>query len=111
MARKRGAGRDVKSVFLAELARHGSQRKACEVAGVSRTWVRETKKTDEQFAIDFADALEDSIDRIEETGHSLALKGEEKLIRFFLEVRRYKKQTETDLGEVKPVINITIGGG
>lgn len=110
MARKRGAQRDVKEVFLAELARHGSQRKACQVAGVSRSWVRELKKSDEDFAIAFADAVEDSIDRIEEVGHSRALKGDEKLIRFILEVRRYKKQTETDLSEVKPVINITIGG-
>lgn len=109
MAKKRGAARDKREVFLAELARHGTVRKACSVAGVNRAWVREQKQ-DDDFAIAYADAIEDSIDLVEEKGMREALKGEEKLLRFFLEVKRYKKNTETDLSEVKPTITVTIGG-
>lgn len=109
MARRRGTSRNNSEVFLSELSRHGSVRKACSVAGVSRSWVREQKR-EEEFALAYADALEDATDRIEEAGVSGALKGDDKLIRFLLEVRRYKKNTETDLSEVKPNINITIGG-
>lgn len=109
MARKRGVDRDPTDVFLKELARHGSVRKACQVAGVSRSWVRDQKRN-EEFATLYSDALEDSIDRIEEAGHGRALRGDDRLIRFFLEVKRYKRTIESDLSEVKPVINITIGG-
>lgn len=109
MATKRGAKRDKREVFLAELSRHGSIRKACHVAGVSRTTVREWKQ-DQDFAVAMADAEEDSVDRVEEVGHGRALKGDEKLIRFILEVKRYKKDSSASLGEVRPTINITIGG-
>lgn len=109
MARKRGVERNEEEVFLYELARHGSIRKACLVAGVTRAWVR-LRKMDEDFAIAYADALEDSVDRIEEQGTSQALLGDEKLIRYLLDAKRYKKTTEVDLGQVKPIINVTIGG-
>lgn len=109
MARKRGVKRNQEEVFLSELGRHGSVRKACVVAGVSRSWVNE-KKLDEDFAKAFADAIEDSIDRIEEAGVKGALSGDDKLIRYLLDARRYKKNVELNLGEVKPTINISIGG-
>lgn len=108
MARKRGAGRDEVEVFLSELSIHGSVRKACAVAGVSRSWFRERKKLDEDFALAVADAIEDSTDRLEEVGHRMARAGDEKLIRFLLEVRRYKKSTDVDLEELKPNINVTV---
>lgn len=109
MARKRGVERNEEEVFLYELARHGSIRKACSVAGVTRAWLR-LKKMDESFAQAYHDALEDATDRIEEQGVGQALGGDEKLIRYLLDARRYKKTTEVDLGQVKPIINVTIGG-
>lgn len=109
MAKKRGVNRDKEEVFLLELSRHGSIRKACAVAGVTRGWLR-GKKQEDDFAQKYADALDDSTDRIEESGVRRALAGDDKLIRYLLDVRRYKKDTSVDLGEVSPVINITIGG-
>ena len=108
MARKRGVERDPTEVFLSELSRHGSIRKACRVATVTRSWVREQQK-DPDFSELYHDAIEDSIDRIEERAGELARIGDDKLIRFLLEVKRYKKTTDVDLGQVKPIINLTIG--
>lgn len=108
MARKRGVNRSVEEVFLSELARHGSIRKACRVAGVTRSWLR-VKMVCDDFSELYHDALEDSTDRIEETGFELALDGEEKMIRYLLDAKRYKKNTEVDLSQVKPIINVTIG--
>lgn len=108
MARKRGVERNEEEIFLYELARHGSVRKACLVAGVTRAWLR-LRKMDEEFSMALADAQEDCLDRIEESGVTQAIGGEEKLIRYFLDARRYKKTTELDLGQVKPIINVTIG--
>lgn len=108
MARKRGVERDITEVFLYELSRHGSIRKACRVAGVSRSWVREQQK-DPDFSELYHDAIEDSVDRIEERAGELARVGDDKLIRFLLEVKRYKKTLDIDLGQVKPIINLTIG--
>lgn len=107
-AKKRGVSRDKSEVFLLEYARHGSIRKACQVAGVSREWVRK-QKFNEDFAIAFIDAEQDSIDRIDEVAHRLALSGDDKLIKFVLESKRYKKSTDVDLSSVKPTINVTIG--
>lgn len=109
MAHKRGVQRDETEVFLKELSRHGSVRKACLVAGVSRTWLR-TKKLDDSFAEAFADAIEDSIDRIEEAGIHMALSHDEKMIRYLLDAKRYKKGETATLGQVKPSITVTIGG-
>lgn len=111
MARRRskqGAERDKTEVFLTELSRHGSVRKACSVADVSRKWVRE-QKLEEDFLIAYNDAIEDSIDVLEEAAHSGAKRGDDKLIRFMLEVKRYKKSSDIDLSSVKPVLNITVG--
>lgn len=109
MARKRGVDRSEEEVFLAELARHGSIRKACLVAGVTRSWLR-LKKMDEAFAEAYSDALEDSTDRVEEAAHRGAISGDDKLIRYLLDAKRYKRTIEVDLGQVKPIINVTIGG-
>lgn len=109
MAHKRGVERDETEVFLKELSRHGSVRKACLVAGVSRKWLR-TRKLDEDFSERYADALEDSVDRIEEAGVHLALSHDEKMIRYLLDAKRYKKSETTGSGVVKPSITVTIGG-
>lgn len=107
MSVKKGVKRNKREVFLSELARHGSVRRSCLIAGVTRTWVREQRQ-DDQFGMEFLDAMEDSTDRIEECGIKKALKGDDKLVRFFLEVRRYKRASDQDMTALKPVINVTI---
>lgn len=109
MAHKRGAERNEREVFLSELARHGSIRKACLVSGTTRSWLR-IQMSDSDFAQAYHDALEDSVDRIEEAGNAGARDGDEKLIRYFLDAKRYKKQAEGPAVSVQPSVTITIGG-
>ena len=103
-----GYNRNEEEVFLSELARHGSIRKACRVAGTTRAWLR-LRKMDDDFSEAFHDALEDATDRIEETGVQVALSGDDKLIRYLLDARRYKKNLDVDMGQLRPIINVTIG--
>jgi len=109
MAKKRGVKRDQEAVFLSEISRHGSIRKACVISGLTRLWLRQ-KKLEEGFLEMYTDALEDSTDRLEETAYTNARMGDDKLIRYLLDAKRYKKIRAVDLGEVVPQINITIGG-
>lgn len=108
MAHKRGVERDETAVFLGELARHGSVRKACKVAGVDRSWVRRMRTNNDDFALAYADAVEDSVDRLEDVAYTQALGGEEKLLRYLLDAKRYKKAGDDPIA-VQPIINVTIG--
>lgn len=110
MAKGKGVNRSEAEVFLSEISRHGSIGKACRVAGVSRVWFRNKKLTDEEFAEAYADACEDSIDRLEFQARAEALDGSEKLLTYLLDAHRYKKQNASDLGGVMPSITVTIGG-
>lgn len=108
MARKRGADRDPWEVFLTEMSRHGSTRKACAIAGVTRVQLRQKMKDDDDFSIALADAEEDSVDRIAETAHTIAQMGDGQMVRYLLDNKRYKKAGESTV--IPPSINITIGG-
>lgn len=107
MAIKRGADRDRWEVFLTELSRHGSIRKACAIAGVDRRELRQKQKEDDEFSIMMADAEEDSVDRIAETAHTIAQMGDGQMVRYLLDQKRYKKTGESTI--IPPSINITIG--
>lgn len=109
MAHKRGVERDITQVFLTELSRHGSIRKACNVAGVSRSWVRNQQLNDEEFGTAYQDALDDSVDRLEEQANMQARCGDEKLLRYLLDVKRYKKTSETDIRDITPNVIVNIG--
>lgn len=109
MARRRGVDRDRRDVFLTELARHGTVRKACVISGYTRSQIRALMREDEDFAQEYQDALEDSVDRIEEAGNLMARNGDEKMIKLFLEVKRYKKSNDIEVGDIKPTVNVTIG--
>lgn len=109
MATRRGVTRDRRGVFLKELARHGSVRKACLISGYTRTQIRNLMRDDEDFAQDYQDALEDAVDRIEEAGNLMARNGDDKMIKLFLEVKRYKKTSDVELGDIKPTVTVTIG--
>lgn len=106
---KTGINRDEADVFLSEIARHGSVRKACKVAGVTRAWLR-LKLQDLDFAEAYADAQEDSTDRIEDQARDEALDGNDKLIIYLLEQKRYNKKSTGDLTGIQPSVNIIIGG-
>lgn len=106
---KTGVNRDEAEVFLSEIARHGSIRKACRVAGVTRIWLR-LRLLDAEFAEMYADAQEDATDRLEDQARDEALDGSEKLLTYLLDVKRYKKQSAGDLSGIQPVVTVTIGG-
>lgn len=110
MAHKRGINRSESEVFLKEISRHGSIRRACNVAGVSRAWLRR-QLLDSDFAEAYADAQEDSIDKIEDTGRELALDGNEKMVVYLLDQLRFKKtDSGPGLAGIQPSVTITIGG-
>lgn len=109
MAIRRGVNRDRREVFLRELARNGSVRKACLISGFTRHQIRGFMRDDEEFAQDYQDALEDSLDRIEERGTDMARNGDDKMVKFFLEVKRYKKSSDIEVGDIKPTVTVTIG--
>lgn len=107
MARKRGVKRNEREVFLEEIARHGSMRKACLVSGLTRSAVRIAMRDDDDFAQAYADACEDSTDRLEEVAFLNARLGEEKLLRYLLDAKRYKKGESPVTAT--PSISINIG--
>lgn len=110
MAKKLGVKRSEREVFLLELARHGSIRKACAVAGVTRRWLA-LQKQDNEFLEDYTFAIEDSVDRVEEMGNTLARSGDERMIRYLLDNKRYNKKTDTAIDtSVVPIVTVTIGG-
>lgn len=106
---KTGVNRDESEVFLAEIARHGSVGKACKVAGVTRGWLR-LKLMDSDFAEAYADAQEDSTDRLEYQARAEAMDGSEKLLTYLLDAKRYKKASTGDLTGIQPIVTVTIGG-
>lgn len=106
---KNGINRDVAEVFLSEISRHGSIRKACKIAGVDRRWLRE-KKLEDDFAERYADAQEDAADRLEDQARDEALDGSEKLLVYLLDVKRYKKAESGPMSGITPTVTITIGG-
>lgn len=107
MARRRGfLNRDRWEVFLSELGLHGSIRKACLVATVTRQELRE-KMTDPAFQTKYYDALDDATDIIEEKAITFAKFGEPQLLKYLLDAKRYKKIDNSVT--VAPVINITVG--
>lgn len=110
MAHKRGISRDESEVFLKEISRHGSIRRACNIAGVTRGWLR-LKLMDATFAEAYADAQEDSTDRLEDQAVAEALDGSEKLLTYLLDAKRYKKNDSgPGHGAIQPSVTITIGG-
>lgn len=106
---KTGVNRDESEVFLSEISRHGSIRKACRVAGVTRGWLR-LQLLDATFAEAYADAQEDATDRLEDQARDEALAGSEKLLTYMLDAKRYKKTNDGSLAGIQPTITVTIGG-
>ena len=105
---KTGINRDESEVFLSEIARHGSIRKACRVAGTTRAWLR-LRLHDESFAQAFEDAQEDATDRIEDQARDEAIDGNDKLIVYLLDNKRYKKPSTGGLSGIQPIVTVTIG--
>lgn len=103
-----GAGRDKTQVFLSELAKTGSVRKACRIANVTRMWVREQQLNEPEFNTMYADALDDYTDSLQETASMQALKGDANLLKYFLDNLRFNKNEVKQRDDVKPVINIKI---
>ena len=74
--------------FLAELAKHANVSAACSSAGISRTTVYNSYKSDERFAVKWKEAVDTAIDAIELAVYNASLKGDAPTARWFLSRRR-----------------------
>lgn len=81
-------GRPWQARFLAELRDTGAVRYACQAAGVGRSTVYRERQRDEQFALEWSDALEDSCDELEAEARRRARDGSDSLLMFLLKAHR-----------------------
>lgn len=71
--------------FLLALRNGDTMKKACELAGINRQKVNDTKNAYSTFARACADAVEDGVDELEAAARSRALGGSDALIKFLLQ--------------------------
>ncbi len=77
--------------FLKVLANTSNVRESCRQAKVTRSAVYVWRNRDEQFRAEWAEALEEGLDRVEMAGFTHAIAGDPRLIQFFLSRRRPKE--------------------
>jgi hypothetical protein len=97
-----GAKEHLRERWLVAFRELGTVSAASEVVPVSRRTILEWRKTDPTFEEAFADAEVKPIDRIEARGIELAQRGNDTLIKFFLERRKrdvYGKQLDAGVTE------------
>lgn len=92
-ARTRGR-RDWRRPFLEALAREGTVKQACVVAGVSRQHAYRERQSNEEFAVAWHDVEESLTDGLERKAVELALAGDTKMLEFLLKARRPEKYRE-----------------
>lgn len=115
----------VRAAFLAELARHGIIGKAAAAVGVSRSTVDRYRREFPEFAEQYAEALENGIDQIEDAGFDRAVNGVERavyhrgeqvgteihysdaVLMFLLERKRYKNTVRTELATPDGPLQVT----
>jgi hypothetical protein len=81
-------GRAWQGRFLAALRNTGVVRHACQAARVGRSTVYRERVRNEQFAIEWSDALEDGIDELEAEARRRAKNGSDALLQFLLKAHR-----------------------
>lgn len=104
-ARERGLTLPWMVPFLRTLNETGNVRRACEAAGVCRQAAYYFRRKHRRFAAAWAEAMENSIDLLEEAAWERAKDNSDTLLRFLLQGRRadvygevIRHQHEGDLG-------------
>lgn len=79
-----------KEVFLRGLTMGDSIQSSAQRAEISRKTVYEWRKTDEEFAVAWDEALEAGVERLEDAAYNRALEGSDTLMIFLLKAKRPK---------------------
>jgi len=77
-------GSSWQQVFLYELAQDGCVTYACQAAGISRTVAYTTRQKDEEFALAWSDAVDESYEVLVKEAHRRALSGSDLLMIFLM---------------------------
>lgn len=86
--------------FLDELAKGQSVNLAAKAAGMDRRHMYKIRAGDPQFAEDWADAIEQGADRLEDVATERAIKGSDKLLLALLRAKRPQVYRETIRQEI-----------
>lgn len=86
--------------FLAMFGKCGNIRASCAAAGINRETYRVWRRDDPAFNAACADAADDALDAMEETGRQRAMEMSDTLMIFFLKAGRPEKYRDRHLVEV-----------
>jgi hypothetical protein len=86
--------------FLAMFRECGNVRASCRAAGINRETYRVWRRDDPAFDAACADAADDALDSMEETGRQRAMEMSDTLMIFFLKAGRPEKYRDRHLVEV-----------
>lgn len=86
--------------FLAALRNSGNVRAACQSAGISREIAYRHKRQEEEFAAQWEEAQEESVDVLEAEARRRAMASSDTLMIFLLKSNRPEKYRETSRHEI-----------
>jgi hypothetical protein len=89
-----------RSLFLQALRQTPSIKHACKAAGIVRTTAYKHRKEDQDFAAQWEDAIQASVDELEHKAFQLALAGDSNLITFMLRCHKPEVYRDTQRHEV-----------
>jgi hypothetical protein len=85
------------ATFIQALRKSPNITAACHAAGVNRTTAYRHREDDESFAAKWDEALDQSVDEVEETAFRIAKEGDNQMIQFVLKAHRpaiYRERSE-----------------
>lgn len=94
--------------FLESLREHPNVTVACRAARISRQQAYRARGDDPQFAADWQEALDKSVDELEARAFQIAMEGDTNLLQFILRAHRPETYRETQKHEVGLVGGIVL---
>lgn len=94
------------ATFLKALRRNPNVTAACRAAGVNRTTAYRHRDDDESFVAKWNEALDQSVDEVEEKAFRIAKDGDNQMIQFVLKAFRPERYRETSRVE----LDVRVGG-
>jgi hypothetical protein len=95
--------------FIRALRKTPNVKAACATAGVDRRHAYRVRETDEEFAELWKDAIQHSVDKLEEKAFKIALEGDPGLIMFLLRCHKpevYRDIQQHDIGLLGGIVLI-----